>query len=171
MTPSQAFEMLYDGICTQMLLLLRQSGRHFGILCDESKVRFEPPQAREQATQIGRMYEFMISGSTFDSFEITQDSLGQTYANFIAGLTPGGMERVSVRIRGIYQIFIKDTQNEDCELFTRVDSGFIFAKSESKEPQAEQNLSEQEQHSLEMIFAQKHNQKVLDNLATYQHKD
>lgn len=165
--PSQSFEMLYDNICTSMMILLRQSGRHFGILCDESRVHFEPPQARGQATQVGGMYEFMISGSTFDSFEILQDSLGQAHVRFIAGLTPGGMERVQVRVRGIYHIFIKDTQNEDCYLFSRVDSSHIFAKPESKN-EPEQLLSEQEQHSLEMIFAQKHNQKVLNSLASAQ---
>ena len=62
-TPAQAFEILYDHYCTQMLTFLQQSGRQFGLLCDASKVRFDPPLPKSQATKLGKSLEFLISGS------------------------------------------------------------------------------------------------------------
>lgn len=169
-SPSQAFTILYDHYCTQILHFLQQSGRQFGLLCDESKVHFDPPQAKSQATRHGRMLEFMISGSTFDSLEIQQDSLGQVFVHFVVGLTPGASgERVVVRIRGVYQIFIKDTLNEECALFTRVDSSLIFSASESKpkqNPPSElgEGFSKKERQSLQAISKNTHNRKVLAQL-------
>lgn len=168
-TPSQAFEILYDHYCAQMLTFLQQSGRQFGILCDEQKVRFDPPLAKEQAKKMGKSLEFLISGSTFESLDIRQDSLGQISVHFVVGLTPGGDgEQVSVRVRGIYQIFIKDTSHEDCALFTRVDSSLIFPADssplESTSP-SHDLFSPEEQQSLQAILQSSHNRKVFEQLA------
>lgn len=166
-TPSQAFEILYDHYCAQMLTFLQQSGRQFGILCDAQKVRFDPPLAKEQAKKMGKSLEFLISGSTFESLDIRQDSLGQISVYFVVGLTPrGDGEQVSVRVRGIQQIFIKDTADEYCALFTRVDSRLIFPADSSQSTSPSHALfSPEEQQSLQAILQSSHNRKVFEQLA------
>lgn len=173
-TPAQAFEILYDHYCAQMLTFLQQSGRQFGLLCDASKVRFDPPLPKSQATKLGKSLEFLISGSTFDSLEIRQDSLGQVSVHFVVGLAPRGEgELVSVRVRGIRQIFIKDTAHDDCVLFTRVDSRLIFPTDtpnhDEQESFAEESFSKEEQQSLQIILQNTHNAKVLAQLQGNNH--
>ncbi len=166
-TPSQAFELLYDHYCAQMLSFLKQSNRHFCIVCDMRKAFFEPPLLPESTKYFGNVSQFMISGSTLDSFQIQEDSLHRRSVRFLVGIAPGGEGvLVNVKVRGIYQIVIKDVLEKDRTLFSRVDSELIFDTKAQKESDGDMayEFNEDEEESLRTILANAHNRKVFEHL-------
>ncbi|OBV28870.1 hypothetical protein BKN38_03595 [Helicobacter sp. CLO-3] len=166
-TPSQAHESAYDGLCIQLLSIYRQVGRHFSIICDMQKATFDPPLSMENMRQFGSMSHFIISGATFESFELYKDPLERYWAQFLVGLGASGESvRVRVRISGIYQIILH-IQGREIATFTRIDSAAVFGEASGipKDARAkEADFSDDEKESLRAILSSTHNRNVFENL-------
>ncbi len=163
--PIKDFENLYDSYCTQVIHLLIRNHRCFSIWCDMKEVVFTPNLPKEIAQKFRAFELFVLAGYTFESLGIHT-----RFIEFEAGFGADNIgSLVRVNLKGIYQIIIKDINDNDIPLFSRIDSSLIFddlPKEDDNPISIEhiENLDNNEIISIQAILSNKENRKTLKNL-------
>lgn len=172
MNSSAEFDGIYNAFCANIIEFFKQKRQFFSIVCDIERVRFEPPLSEEILKGFGSGVKFAIAYDTFESLEIFNDGLhpfnNGGYVHFAAGFgSDNVVSKVTVEIRGIYQISTNNTQDMEIVAFMRLDSKQIFTKERLKgEEQLEdiKDLNNDELDSLKAIISSDENRELLKSL-------
>ena len=172
MNSSKEFDDIYNAFCARLIEFFKQKGQFFSIVCDIERVRFEPPLDEEVLKGFGSGVKFAIAYDTFESLEIFNDSLqpfnNSGFVHFAAGFgNDNVVSKVSVEIRGIYQISTNNTQDMEIVAFMRLDSKQIFTQEKLKAEEQLQDikdLNSDELDSLKAIISSDENRALLKSL-------
>ncbi|PAF48696.1 hypothetical protein BKH41_05360 [Helicobacter sp. 12S02232-10] len=144
------YNQLSNKHCFENISFLAQNNLNFCILCDLSKVSFEPLLPKEILEKFGPFVLFVLAGYTFESLRVFEDGI-----EFEAGFGKNNIGSVvSVRLEGIIQVIIKDGKDENIVLFNRYDMSSVFGNSDE----------EAMQDSMEAILSNPQNREIMKAL-------
>ena len=172
MNSTAEFNGIYNAFCARLIEFFKQKGQFFSIVCDMERVSFEPPLSEEVLKGFGSGLKFAIAYDTFESLEVFSDGLhplqNDGFVHFAAGFgSDNVVSKVSVEIRGIYQITTNNTQDMEVVAFMRLDAKQVFSqeKLQAEEQLADiKELNSDELDSLKAIISSDENLELLKSL-------
>ncbi|PAF42491.1 hypothetical protein [Helicobacter sp. 11S02596-1] len=144
------YNQLSNRHCFENINFLAHNNLNFCILCDLSKVSFEPPLPQEIFEKFGPLVLFVLAGYTFESLRVFDDSVA-----FEAGFGKDNIGSVvSVSLEGIIQVIVKDKKDNNIVLFNRYDMSLVFGNPDE----------EAMQDSMEAILSNPQNREIMQAL-------
>lgn len=162
---TKRYNVLSNGHCHEILEFLSECNINFCLLCKLTEVNFSPCLPHDIISNFKELIVFVLAGYTFDSLEISQDSI-----EFEAGFGDQNIgSSVDIKLNGILQIFTKDLEDNDLVLFNRYEK-ITFKNQENFIEQDKNNSNEEDKinqknfnDSLNAILSNPRNHKIIKN--------